>query len=318
MRVPLLQRIRITEALWICGFCFGSICYLVSSKFQSLQFFNEKWDLSHQDVGIALHKSFYFHCACTEALSHNAWIKSWSNVLFTSFVLTLNHQKWCPGINNFLLYKALDTVLINCSRILQCLSQNSGRKLARLLFVLHCLNWIYLYLFFVPKYILFLYTKNYLQIELGLWLWFGMECIDCIWLKLFKNFHSPNWFEICLFPPLTDEAFELQNIWKKHRESLKKAAIKKSDKKSELWLPLLCAMVMKKKIRQIRRQKHSESEEAVEDCGDNHESIGAEERNVDEGNSKKLDLNEKIQIEEVEVEEEEEEEEEEDEGEEEL
>ncbi|XP_029042486.2 uncharacterized protein LOC114875862 isoform X2 [Osmia bicornis bicornis] len=93
MRIPLLQRSRIIEAVWNCGFCFGSICYLKSSTVKTINFFSEEQAVTHQELGVILHKSFYLHRAGVEIFCHEAWIKGWANLLFASFVMNPYQEK---------------------------------------------------------------------------------------------------------------------------------------------------------------------------------------------------------------------------------
>lgn len=93
MRIPLIQRNRIIKAIWNCGFCFGSICYLKSSSIKTLNFFSEERKITHEELGVILHKSFYFHQAGLEILCHGTWIKSWANLLFASFIINPYQEK---------------------------------------------------------------------------------------------------------------------------------------------------------------------------------------------------------------------------------
>ncbi|KAF3430420.1 hypothetical protein E2986_10742 [Frieseomelitta varia] len=141
MRIPLMQRNRIIKAVWECGFCFGSICYLKSPNIKILSFFTGGREVIHEELGVILHKSFYFHRAGIEILYHGAWIKGWVNLLFVSFIMNPYQEKWCTVVSTFLFYKAIDTIIINICRILLCASHNAGRKLSKLFFYLHCLSW---------------------------------------------------------------------------------------------------------------------------------------------------------------------------------
>lgn len=258
MRFPLMQRSRIIEAAWNCGFCFGSICYMKSSAMQILSFASQEQGMTYQEFGIALHKSFYFHQAGIDILCHGAWIKGCTNLLFASFVLNPYQQnyKWCAVTSTFLMYKTIDIVIVNACRILLCIFQTVGRSISKLLFLLHCLTWIYLYLHYVPTSMLWSKEVKYARAEPGLWLWFAAECLDSIWLRLIGHAKATHWLEICLFPPPTQEAIELAGIHKRHRESLRKCNVKKA-KKVELWQTLVCAMAIKKKIKRIREAKNN-------------------------------------------------------------
>ncbi|XP_017880153.1 uncharacterized protein LOC108624998 [Ceratina calcarata] len=257
MRVPLMQRSRIIEAVWSCGFCFGSVCYLKSPTIKPLNLFPGERDVTHEELGALLHKSFYLHRAGTELLSHGAWIKAWTNLLFASFVMSPYREKWCTVVSTFLFYKAIDTILINICRILLCVSHFIGRKLPKLFFLLHCFSWTFLYTLFVPKLMLGLEETNYTKAQLGLWLWFVAECLDSVWFRLLGCARATYWLEICLFPPPTREAIELAGIQKRHRESLKKL-VDRTSKKTELWQTLFCAVAIKKKIKRIRQAKRND------------------------------------------------------------
>lgn len=93
MRFPLLQRNRIIKAVWNCGFCFGSICYMMSSATQILNVAPHEQGMTYQELGIALHKSFYIHQAGIDILCHGAWIKGGANLIFASFILNPYQQK---------------------------------------------------------------------------------------------------------------------------------------------------------------------------------------------------------------------------------
>ncbi|XP_034190910.2 uncharacterized protein LOC117609116 isoform X1 [Osmia lignaria lignaria] len=258
MRIPLLQRSRIIEAVWDCGFCFGSICYLKSSTVKTINFFSEEQAVTHQELGVILHKSFYLHRAGVEIFCHEAWIKGWANLLFASFVMNPYQEKWCTVVSTFVFYKAFDTIVISICRILLCTSHFIGKKLPKLFFFLHCLSWIYLYTLFVPKLMLWTESTNHTRAKLGLWLWFIAECIDSMWFRLLWCGKATHWLEICLFPPPTQEAIELAGIQKRHRDSLKKL-VNRTSKKAELWQTLFCAVAIKKKIKRIREAKHNET-----------------------------------------------------------
>ncbi|KYN33977.1 hypothetical protein ALC56_11791 [Trachymyrmex septentrionalis] len=256
MHFPLVQRSRIIEAAWNCGFCFGSICYMKSSTMQILSFASHEQEMTYQELGIALHKSFYFHQAGIDILCYGAWIKGCANLLFASFVLNPYQQKWCTVTSTFLMYKTIDIVIVSVCQILVCIFQTIGRPVSKLLFLLHCLTWIYLYLHYVPTFILWSEEVKYTRTEPGLWFWFAVECLDSIWIRLIGHAKATHWLEICLFPPPTQEAIELAGIHKRHKESLRKSNIKTA-KKIELWQTLVCAMAIKKKIRRIREAKSS-------------------------------------------------------------
>ncbi|KAK2585014.1 hypothetical protein KPH14_008540 [Odynerus spinipes] len=262
MHVPLTQRNRIVEAAWNCGFCFGSICYIKSMNTKSLNFSSNGWEMSHQELAIVLHKSFFFHRAGVAIMCHSAWIRGLSNLLFASFILNMNQQKWCTIGSAFLFYKAIDIILIEICRILLCATQvigKAGKVFAKILFSIHCLNWVYLYVFFVPELMLWPGKVNHPRADLALWLWFAAECLDSAWLRLRGHAKTSHWLESCLFPPPSQEAIELANIQRKHRNSLKKTTNTKSSKKKEFWKTLLCAMVIKKKINRIRSAKQNKS-----------------------------------------------------------
>ncbi|KAG7202152.1 hypothetical protein KM043_015834 [Ampulex compressa] len=275
MRFPLMQRNRIIEAAWNCGFCFGSICYLKLSAAKSLSFSFDKREVTHQELGVMLLKSFYFHHAGIQILRHGAWTKGLANLLFASFILNPYRKKWCTVVSIFLFYKAIDTVVINICRILLCIPQFTGRAIPKLLFWVHCLDWIYLYILFVPKLILWPGKVDYFKVELGLLLWFVIECLDSIWLKLLGCASAMHWLEICLFPPPTKEAIELAGIQRRHKDSLK------VPKKTELWQTLICAMALKKKIRKIRQAKQNNSESSNESTGPEVVSTDTNEEVVD-------------------------------------
>lgn len=260
MRIPLMQRSRIIEAAWNCGFCFGSICYLKSSSIKILSFTSEERAVTHEELGVILHKSFYFHRAGIEILYHGAWTKGWANLLFASFVMNPYQEKWCTVVSSFLFYKAVDTLLINICRILLCTSHFTGRRLPKLFFWLHCINWIYLYILFVPKLMLWPEKTSYKRAEIGLWLWFIVECLDSMWLRFVGCAKAVHWLEICLFPRPTREAIELAGIQKRYRESLRKLVNDRAPKKTKLWQTLFCVMALKKKIKRIRSAKNLESE----------------------------------------------------------
>ncbi|XP_077267866.1 uncharacterized protein LOC143900418 [Temnothorax americanus] len=256
MCFPLVQRSRIIEAVWNFGFCFGSICYMLSSAMQLLSFSPQEQGTAYRELGVALHKSFYFHQAGIDVLCHGAWIKGCANLLFASFVLNPYQQnyRWCTVTSTFLMYKTIDIVMVNICRILLCIFQTVGRPVSKLLFLLHCLTWIYLYLHYVPTFVLWSEEVKYARTEPGLWLWFAAECLDSVWLRLIGHAKATHWLEICLFPPPTREAIELAGIHKRHRESLRKCN-KRRAKKVELWQTLVCAMAIKKKIKRIREAK---------------------------------------------------------------
>ncbi|CAK9797293.1 hypothetical protein ANTPLA_LOCUS1163 [Anthophora plagiata] len=262
MRIPLVQRSRIIEAVWNCGFCFGSICYLKSSAIKTSSFFSEERRVTHEELGVILHKSFHFHRAGVEILCHGAWTKGWANLLFASFIMNPYQEKWCTVVSTFLFYKAIDTILVNICRILLCVSHFTGRKLPKLIFCLHCVSWIYLYTLFVPKLMLWPENMNYTRAQAGLWLWFIAECLDSVYFRLIGCARNIHWLEICLFPPPTREAIELAGIQKRHRDSLKKL-VKRTSKKAELRQALFCAMAIKKKIKRIRQAKQNESASAT-------------------------------------------------------
>lgn len=93
MCFPLVQRSRIIEAVWNCGFCFGSVCYMRSSTMQISSFAPHEQGMAYWELGVALHKSFYFHQAGIDILCYGAWIKGCANLLFASFVLNPYQQK---------------------------------------------------------------------------------------------------------------------------------------------------------------------------------------------------------------------------------
>ncbi|KYN12334.1 PREDICTED: uncharacterized protein LOC108767506 isoform X1 [Trachymyrmex cornetzi] len=256
MHFPLVQRSRIIKAAWNCGFCFGSICYMKSSTMQMLSFASHEQGMTYQELGIALHKSFYFHQAEIDILCYGAWIKGCANLLFASFVLNPYQQndRWCTVTSTFLMYKTIDIVIVSVCRILVYIFQTVGRPVSKLLFLLHCLTWIYLYLHYVPTFMLWSEEVKYTRIEPVLWFWFTVECLDSVWIRLIGHAKATHWLEICLFPPPTQEAIELASIHKRHKESLRKSNIKTA-KKVELWQTLVCAMTIKKKIRRIREAK---------------------------------------------------------------
>lgn len=53
-----------------------------------------------------------------------------------------NLFRWCTVVSTFLFYKAVDTIIINICRILLCIFHFTGRKLSKLFFCFHCLNWL--------------------------------------------------------------------------------------------------------------------------------------------------------------------------------
>lgn len=284
MQFPLTQRNRIIEAVWNCGFCFGSICYVKSMNTKSLNFSAHGWDMTHQELAIILHKSFFFHRAGIAIMCHSAWIRGLANLLFASFIINLNQQKWCTIGTAFLFYKAINIMLIDICRILLCTTQiigKAGKVFAKVLFSIHCLNWVYLYIFFVPKLMLWPEKVNQTRADLALWLWFAMECLDSVWLRLCGCAKMTHWLEICLFPPPSQEAIELANIQKRHRDSLKKTITTVSPKKKELWQTLLCAMVLKKKISKIRNAKIDKSvstPDSPQACSSDMEGAEAEKK----------------------------------------
>ncbi|KAF7402403.1 hypothetical protein HZH66_004670 [Vespula vulgaris] len=275
MRIPLTQRYRIIEAIWNCGFCFGSICYVMSIPNENLNFSSHGFNITHKELAIVLHKSFFFHRAGVAIICHSTWIRGLANLLFASFILNMLYQKWCVIENAFLFYRALDIILIDICRILLCTTQVSGKAgkvFAKILFSFHCLNWVYLYVFFVPK-LMWPEKVNHMKVDLALWLWFVAECLDSIWLRLCGCGKTAHWLEICLFPPPSQEAIELANIQRRHINSLKKSVNTKSPKKKEFWQALLCAMVIKKKINRIRNAKETNSQcqsnlELISDAND--------------------------------------------------
>ncbi|RLU23374.1 hypothetical protein DMN91_003578 [Ooceraea biroi] len=258
MRFPLIQRSRIIKATWYCGFCFGSICYMRSLATQILSFAAHKQGMMYQELGVALHKSFYLHQAGIDILCHGAWIKGCANLLFASFILNPYQQNYrrCMVTGIFLMYKTIDVVMVNVCRILLCILQTILRPICKLLFLLHCLIWIYLYLYYVPVFMLWSEEANYTGVEPGLWLWFAIECLDSVLLRLIGHAKATHWLEICLFPPPSQEAIELAGIHKRHRESLKKSN-ERTAKKVELWQTLICAMAIKKKIKRIRQTRNN-------------------------------------------------------------
>lgn len=259
-----LNRSRIIEAVWSCGFCFGSVCYLKSpSLIKPLNLFPGERDVTHEELGALLHKSFYLHRAGMELLSHGAWVKAWTNLLLASFVVNPYREKWCTMVSTFLFYKAIDSILVNVCRFLLCLSHIIGRMVPKFFFILHCLSWTFLYTLFVPKLMLRPEDIDYTKAQLGLWLWFVAECLDSVWFRLLGCARATHWLEICLFPPPTREAIELAGIQKRHRESLKKL-VNRTSKKTELWQTLFCAVAIKKKIRRIRQAKQNDRVEELE------------------------------------------------------
>lgn len=267
MRFPLIQRSRIIKATWNFGFCFGSVCYMQSSTTQILNFAPHKLGITYQELGLVLHKSFYFHQAGIDILCYDgARMKGCANLLFASVILNPYQQKWCAVTSTFLIYKTIDIGTVNACRILLCISklffQTIGRSICKVLFLLHCLIWIYLYLYYVPTYILWSEEVEYTRIDPGLWLWFVAECLDSVWLRLIGHAKATHWLEICLFPPPSQEAIELAGIHKRHKESLKK--FNNRAKKIVLWQTLVCAMAIKKKIKRIRQAKNN-IDESTED-----------------------------------------------------
>ncbi|XP_070513187.1 uncharacterized protein [Cardiocondyla obscurior] len=234
MYFPLLQRNRIIEAVWNCGFCFGSICYMRSSTVQI--FASHEQGITYHELGVALHKSFYFHQAGVNILCQGAWIKGCANLLFASLVLNPYQQnyRWCAVTSTFLMYKAIDIVIVNVCRILLCIFPTVGRPVSKLLFLLHCLTWVYLYLHYVPTSLLWPEDVKNTRTEPGLWLWFTAELLDSVWLRLIGHARATHWLEICLFSPPTQEATELAGIHKRHKESLRKYR-NNTSKKIELW-----------------------------------------------------------------------------------
>lgn len=257
MRIPLMQRSRIIEAVWNCGFCVGSVCYLKSSTITTINIFSDERKVTHEELGVILHRSFYFHRAGIEIFCNGAWIKGLTNLMFSSFVMNPYEEKWCTIVSSFLYYKAVDTIIVNVCRILLCVPQPGGKILPKVFFFLHCRSWTYLYVLFVPKLMLLPEKTNYTQGELGLWLWFAVECIDSVWFRLIGCARAVHWLEICLFPPPTREAIELAGIQKRHRDSLKKVIHR--SKKNELLQTMLCAVAIKKKLKRIRQAKQNES-----------------------------------------------------------
>ncbi|XP_015180875.1 PREDICTED: uncharacterized protein LOC107068694 [Polistes dominula] len=255
MCIPLTQRYRIIEAAWNCGFCFCSIWYIMHMPTKNLNFSLNGWNITHQELAIILYKSFFFHRAGVAIICHNAWVHGLTNLLFASYVLNMLYEKQYKVENAFLFYRAVDIILIDICRILICSSQVIGEvgKLfakwtATLLFSIHCLNWVYLYIFFIPK---MMWPE---KVDLALLIWFLAECSNSVWLKLCECAKATHWLEICLFPPPSKEAIELANIQKRHQKSMKKSVNVKS-KKNDLAKALLCAMVIKKKIHRIRSEK---------------------------------------------------------------
>lgn len=101
------------------------------------------------------------------------------------------------------MYKTIDIVIVDVCRILLCIFQTVGRSVSKLLFLLHCLTWlvdiifpiyflsmyyitqmvflrIYLYLHYVPTFMLWSEEVKYAETEPGLWLWFAAECLDSV------------------------------------------------------------------------------------------------------------------------------------------
>lgn len=267
MGFPLIQRGRIIQAAWYCGFCFGSICYMKSSTIQILSFAAvRKQGMTYQQLGVALHKSFYLHQAGIDVTCRGAWIKGCANLLFASVILNpyqLNYR-WCIVTGIFLMYRTIDIVMINICRILLCVFQTVGKPICKLLVLAHCLIWIYLYLYHVPVFMLWSEEVNHgTGMELGLWLWFIAECLDSILLRFIRHAKATYWLEISLFPPPTREAIELAGIHKRHGESLRKSSNKVN--KVQLWQTLVCAMAIKKKIKRLRQTKSNVDSSRLDD-----------------------------------------------------
>jgi len=64
-----------------------------SSAMQILSFASRAQGITYQELGFALHKSFYLHQAGIDILCHGAWIKGCGNLLFASFILIPYQQK---------------------------------------------------------------------------------------------------------------------------------------------------------------------------------------------------------------------------------
>ncbi|XP_015606206.1 uncharacterized protein LOC107272978 [Cephus cinctus] len=259
MRFPLMQRSRIIDAVWSCGFCFGSISFLKFSAMITPELSSLQLEEGRLELGLILHKSFYLHHAGIKIFCRGSWLKGWTDLLFALLIINSHQHKWCPIIINILFYKTINTLLVEICRISLSLWQTKfGKLVTKTLFLCYCLNWIYVYTCFVPD---SLRENNNIPLQLYLWMWYISECLNSVWVKLLGNFNSSHWLEACLFLPPTPEALELARIRKRHRDSLKNnRSSTKTPKKIEFWRTLLCAIAMKKKIRRMRQAKQNKTQ----------------------------------------------------------
>ncbi|XP_012281267.1 uncharacterized protein LOC105700192 [Orussus abietinus] len=256
MCIPLMQRNRIISGIWNCGFCFSSICYLKFPMSRTSTLSSLRFDSQWQELGSTFHKSFYIHHAGVELFCNGDWMKGWTQLLFALFIIKPYLQKPYPIVANLLLHKAIDILTVDsCRIILSGWQKKTGKIITKLLFLFHCINWMYLYILLIPGFLLGSHVTS--RIEFFFWMWFMLEILNSVIIKLFGSMSSNHWLECCIFPPPSQEVMQLASIRKRHQNSLKSNTCPMSSRnKIQLQQMLHCAMAIKRKVKKLREAKH--------------------------------------------------------------
>lgn len=246
---PLIQRNRIINTVWDCIFCIITVNYLFYIFFQSLKYST----LPNINKLIAfLYKSFYIHQTGVNIFIFRSWMKGCSTLLFAFFVFHPYPERLDPAVFLLLSLKIIDATILAMCRLILCFWNRQIHLIfMKMLFICHCLTWSYLYIYFVPKYILLGSNNKNPSEKFLMWMWYFSECLNSVWLKLFEG------FDVYFFPPLSKESIDFVNRIKEQKALLKKQPNVQRRKKAELLKTVTCVMSVKKKLKRMRKAKEA-------------------------------------------------------------
>lgn len=246
---PLIQRNRIIGTIWDCIFCVVTINYLLFNIFLSLK---SSMLMKIMKFNFSLYKSFYIHKAGVNIFIFGSWLNGCSDLLFSFFVLHSHTERLNSSICLLLFMKVIDTSILSmCRFLLYCWNKQIHSLLVTTLLVFHCLTWSYIYIYFVPKYILWESNNKNSSEKIQIWMWYFSECLNSVWLKLFTG------FDVYFFPPLPKESIEFANRISEQKALLKKQPNAQRRRKAEIAKTVTSVIVVKKKLRRMLRAKEA-------------------------------------------------------------
>ncbi|XP_051165441.1 uncharacterized protein LOC127284169 isoform X1 [Leptopilina boulardi] len=246
---PLIQRNRIINTVWDYIFSIITLNYLLYIFFHSLK----NSTLPNINKLIAFfYKSFYIHQAGVNIFIFGSWLKGCSTLFFAFLVFHPYSERLDLAVFLLLLLKVVDATILSTCRFLLCFwNKQIHLIIVKILFICHCLTWSYIYIYFVPKSILWGSNNKNPTERLQIWMWFISECLNSVWLKLFEG------FDVYFFPPLSKESIDFLNRIKEQKALLRKQPNVQSRKKAELLKTVTCIMSVKKKLKRMRKAKEA-------------------------------------------------------------